>query len=225
MKKIGIVVAQQKECEGLMKKLGKYEKIDLYGGFSVKMFRISDKEIFFAESGVGEIRAAAATQRLIDAFSLDVIINFGVAGGLKKNTRGNIYVIKGVCHYDFDTTPLVGAGRGKYECFDSAVLKTDEEISELALSLYPSAELAICASGDKFISDETIKGGLVDEFSASVCEMEAAGVVITATLCGVRAAVIKIISDDSAHAEEYENFLSEMTDELNDLIIGLIKKI
>ena len=225
MKKIGIVVAQEKECEGLLEKLGKYELIKLYGGFCVRKYTCFDNEIYFCASGIGEIRASIATQRLIDAFNIDVIINFGLAGGLKSGTRGNVYLVEGVVHYDFDTTPIDNAGRGRYECFDSAVIKTDKGLLETAAAIIPTAESVICASGDKFVADENFKNSLAEDFGAKICEMESAGVIITAKLNGVRAFVAKIVSDEDSHAEEYFKFLTEMTDDLNELILKLIRVI
>ena len=131
MKKIGIVVAQEKECKNLFTKLGNCEMIDLYAGFQVKKFVLVGKEIFFAASGMGEIRAAIAVQRLIDNFKVDCVINFGVAGGLKKGTRGNIYIIEGVAHYDFDTSAIDPVKRGQYVIFDSPVIRTDEKLAKL----------------------------------------------------------------------------------------------
>ena len=224
MKKLGIVVAQEKECENLFPKLGKCEVIDLYAGLSVKKFIYADKEIYFAESGIGEIRAAIAVRTLVDEFKVDAVLNFGVAGGLEVGTRGNIYVIDGVCHYDFDITPADGSGRGKYEIFDSAVIKTDERLTEIAHSLRPSSQKAVCASGDKFVVDPAFKADLIKDFGATVCEMEAAGVLIAAKSSSVPCAIIKIVSDDSA-ADEYHDFLADMTDELNELVVRFIEKI
>ena len=225
MKKIGIVVAQEKECINLFSKLGNCEIIDLYAGFRVKKFSLAGKEIYFAASGMGEIRAAIAVQRLIDNFQVDCVINFGVAGGLKKGTRGNIYIVEGVAHYDFDTSAIDPVKRGQYVIFDSPVLKTDEKLAQLAKEILPSAELAVCASGDKFISDPEIKAGLVNEFGATVCEMESAGVLITARLSNVPCAIMKIVSDDDVDPNEYYAFFANMTDSLNELIVDLIKAI
>lgn len=225
MKKIGIVVAHATECENLFSKFGESEIIDLYGGFSVRKYRFLDKEIYFAESCAGEIRAAITTQRLIDNFHIDCVINFGVAGGLQKGTRGNIYIVTGVCHYDFDTSAIDDVKRGRYEIFDSEVIKTDPYLAETAKSLLPTAEYAVCASGDKFVSDPYFKMGLIIDFSATVCEMEAAGVLITAKLAKIPCAVIKIVSDDDIDTSAYHAFFENMTDALNKLIVKLIAAI
>ena len=225
MKKIGIVVAHATECENLLIKLGKCEIINLYGDFFVRKFALNDKEIYFAESNAGEIRAAITTQILIDRFNIDCVINFGVAGGLKKGTRGNIYIVTGVGHYDFDTSAIDDVVRGQYEIFDSAVIGTDNYLIETAKRLLPTADYAVCASGDKFISDPEFKEGLIKDFSASVCEMEAAGVLITAKLANIPCAVIKIVSDDDVDASAYRAFFENMTDALDDLIVRLIAAI
>ena len=223
MKKIGIVVAMQIEGADFMKKLDKCEIIDLYKGFCAKKYVFSGKEIYYVESGVGEINAAISTQMLIDRFGVDAIINFGVVGGLKPGMRGKTYCVSGVVHYEIDTSALDNAPRGKYDAFDSTVISCDGALLALIKSISPKIEEAICASGNLFVTDEAFKKGLVDEFGASICDMESAGIIITAKRSGIPCAFIKTVSDDSAHADEFFDFLSKMKDETSSVVLPLIE--
>ncbi|MBP5373165.1 MAG: 5'-methylthioadenosine/S-adenosylhomocysteine nucleosidase [Clostridia bacterium] len=224
MKKIGIIIAQLIEGSDFMKKLGEFESIET-AGFSVRKYLYKGKEIYFTESGVGEIRAAISTQFLIDNYGVETIINFGVVGGLRSEMRGKVCIVEGVCHYDYDLSALDLSPRGKYEIFDSAVVPTDASIFSLLKEIAPAAQTVVCASGDKFVVDADFKKGLIDEFGASICEMEAAGILMTAKRSGIPCGIVKIVSDDGDHADEYYDFLEHMKDELSSIVIPLIEKL
>ena len=225
MKKIGIVVAKQIEGADFIQKLGKPQLIDLYKGFRVEKFEFSNKEIYFVESGMGEINAAMATQLLIDRCGIDEIINFGVVGGLNHGMRGKVCCVTGVAHYDYDISELDGYPRGRYEEFDSIVLPTDKEFFDVIKSVVPKAQEVVCASGDKFVTNEAFKEGLRKDFDASICDMESAGIIITAKRSEIPCGIIKIVSDDGDHYDEYYDFLASMKDEFSSIIIPLLEKI
>ena len=81
MKRIGMVVAV--ELEAVLNKYGKEVHELNYNGFKVKKYLVNGNELFVAQSGSGEIAAAMTTQFLISELNVEVIINFGVVGGIK----------------------------------------------------------------------------------------------------------------------------------------------
>ncbi len=206
MKKIGMVVALEKELKAFLEKQTVEIKEDKSGAFSVIEFTLGKNEVVCVKSGVGEIFAAAATQYLITAYKPDIIINFGVCGSLTKSLGlEKVALIKGVVHYAFDTSAVDNVEAGRYEQFDDVVIKTDENL--LAKALKAAGEdlpCVICASADKFVADKDEKTYLKNTFGASVCEMESAGVLITCRNAGVPCLIIKAVSDGEGGAEEYE---------------------
>ena len=206
MKKIGMVVALEKELKAFLEKQTVEIKEEKSGAFSVIEFTLGKNEVICVKSGVGEIFAAAATQYLITAYKPDIIINFGVCGSLTKSLGlEKVALIKGVVHYAFDTSAVDNVEAGRYEQFDDVVIKTDENL--LAKALKAAGEdlpCVICASADKFVADKDEKTYLKNTFGASVCEMESAGVLITCRNAGVPCLIIKAVSDGEGGAEEYE---------------------
>ena len=206
MKKIGMVVALEKELKAFLEKQTVDIKEEKSGAFSVIEFTLGKNEVICVKSGVGEIFAAAATQYLITAYKPDIIINFGVCGSLTKSLGlEKVALIKGVVHYAFDTSAVDNVEAGRYEQFDDVVIKTDENL--LAKALKAAGEdlpCVICASADKFVADKDEKTYLKNTFGASVCEMESAGVLITCRNAGVPCLIIKAVSDGEGGAEEYE---------------------
>lgn len=206
MKKIGMVVALEKEVKTFLAKQTVEIKEEKSGAFSVVKFMLGKNEIICVKSGIGEIFAAAATQYLITAYNPDIIINFGVCGSLTKALGlEKVTLVKGVVHYAFDTSAIDNVEVGRYEQFDDAVIKTDENLLEKAKKAAgEDLPCVICASADKFVADREEKVYLKDTFGASVCEMESAGVLITCKNAGVPCLIIKAVSDGEGGAEEYE---------------------
>lgn len=212
MKKIGIVTALSAEAKQLEKIFEKPIKTDLYGNISVKLYRYCGKEIYFAESGVGEISAAACTQILISVYGVEAIINYGLAGSNACHKTGDSVLIKGVVHYDFDTSKVDGAEPGRYsDLFDTPVIPTDKNLFEFVKTLNLSTGEALLASGDKFVADEDFKTQLYDTYKTSVYDMEAAGVVLTAINAKIPMVIIKVISD-SGNKDEYYSFKQLLSD-------------
>ena len=227
MKKIGMVVALEKEVKAFLEKQTVEIKEEKSGAFSVIKFTLGKNDVICVKSGVGEIFAAAATQYLITAYNPDIIINFGVCGSLTKLLGlEKVALIKGVVHYAFDTSAVDHMGVGRYEQFDDAVIRTDENLLEKAKKAAgEDLPCVICASADKFVADKEEKIYLKDTFGASVCEMESAGVLITCRNAGVPCLIVKAVSDGEGGAEEYEKTIRTASEKYVKLVTALCNEL
>jgi len=79
--RIGLVAAMPEECAPLLKRAGGYapQKTGQYPSFR---FRVGRGEVFLVRSGMGPERSAAATGALIQAFRPEMVISFGLGGGV-----------------------------------------------------------------------------------------------------------------------------------------------
>ena len=194
--KIGVIVAMQSELAPILNKLP-YTETQV-AGKTVYRTQIGENEGFILRSGVGEIAAAAATQFLISVCGVEAVLNVGVAGSLDKDLKvGDTVLVKGVAHYDFDTSALDGIPCGRYSEFDSVVVPCDLALAQKMLKTAGVMKTAVVASGDKFVADSALKNRLCTEFGAGLAEMECAGVVLTAARNGIPAVVVKIVSDNA----------------------------
>lgn len=224
MKRIAILTALYEEGGLIEENFGKPLKTDLYGDFSIKTYAYLNKEIYFCNSGVGEISAAACTQLLITLYNPDVIFNYGFAGGYKDYKIGDAVLIKGVVHYDFDTSAVDDCERGRYlGKFDGPVIPTDEDFLNFVKKIDENIKVGILCSGDKFITDEAFKKDLYEEFGGTVYDMEGAAVVIISKNSKVPQIVVKVISD-SGNADEYYAFKDLLSD-TKVKFVNLIKEI
>ncbi len=205
MKKIGMVVAV--EMDAVLSRYGEPKGKEERGGFMVYIYENDTYDLYVINSGVGELAAAAATELLITAYEADLIVNYGVVGGLTEDmTMARTVVVEKVVHTDFDTAAWNGFETGRYPDYESRYVPATPELVAKAQEIAPELVRVTCASADKFVAGEARKRALHEEFGADICEMEAAGVVLTANRNHVPCLLIKAVSDGiTGGAEEFEH--------------------
>ena len=223
MKKIGMISAMTGELNAMLERFDSLEEIVDSCGKKAFYAKIGDREIYIVESGVGEILAAAAAQWLITRFQVEAIINFGVCGSLKpRHGLKKTVLVKGVAHYEMDTSALDDAEVGKYFFLPSVIIPTSDELIKKALAVQPALECVICASGNKFVEKKEDKDYLTETINACVCEMEAAGIALTCYSCGVPCLLVKAVSDGEGGAEDFRATVEEACRVYTELITDLI---
>lgn len=194
MKKIGVVVAI--EVDAVLEKYGTPQEVVQTPGYTVRVYQNDAFILYVLDSGAGEIAAAAGTQVLISVFQVDMILNFGVVGALTPEmSTAELCLVERVIHYDFNSTGWLNLARGQYPGYDSAYIEADPVLLERALELEPELKKVTCASADKFVSSPEAKIMLHKTYGADICEMEAAGILMTCRRCDVPCLLVKAISD------------------------------
>lgn len=223
--KIGLLIAMDKEMKGVMGMVEETERLAAPASFEVYRARYGDKLLYIAKSGIGEIAAAATTQYLITAYSVDVVLNFGICGKLGKDLKLlETVAVESVVHYQFDLSAIDPVEVGVYPDYDSPFIPAPEYPKSVVYALDSELKGEVCASGDKFIAAEDDKKRLVEDFGASVCEMESAGVLLTCNRNGVPCLIIKTVSDD-ASAMDYAEFSDVAAQKHTDLIAKILKNL
>ncbi|MDR0804030.1 MAG: 5'-methylthioadenosine/S-adenosylhomocysteine nucleosidase [Rickettsiales bacterium] len=166
----------------------------------------TDDKVFY--TGVGKINAAAATQKAIDVFAPDLILNFGTAGSAKFN-YGTIVNPTGFVQRDMNPTEFLAP---KYitplSSDTDPVLKYGTRVPD-----YPEC---ITGTGDSFVNN--IAGEIWD-----IVGMEDYAVAHVARDNKIPFACLRFISDgaDSNAPEQWERVL----DSANIALIEAYKKI
>ena len=225
--KIGLIAAMSSEVAALLEKIGTPQRTDSFGGFEVNAYSVGQDELFSVRSGVGEIYAASATQMLITKYRVELIVNFGICGGLTKDmSLKRATVVEKVVHYDFDTSEIDGYQKARYPEYPDVYIPAREDIVCAAVEAVPSLERVICASADKFVADPAKKAELNSLYGAKICEMEAAGILLTANRAGVPALMIKAVSDSlEGGAEEASKMVAEAAESCVLAMLSVLKKI
>ena len=194
MKSIGMLVAV--EIGSVLSRYGGEGKREHRGGFDVYNYEMDGCSLHVVNSGVGELAAAAAAELLIYAYGVDMVVNFGVVGGLTEEmSRTRTCIVEKIVHYDFDLSEIDGVPAGQYPGYDDIFIPASPELIEKALETEPGLKKVICASADKFVGTEEGKRNLNRLYGADICEMEAAGIALTCNRCGVPFISVKTVAD------------------------------
>lgn len=204
MKKIGMIVAM--ETSAIFKRYPNITTLESPNGFEVFYQKDNNIELYIMHCGMGTINASAGTQHLIDKYNIDVIVDFGVVGGLTENMKvQRIVVVDKVVHYRYDVSEFMDLQIGQIPDHELYIY-TDKTLVEEVIKRDPSIAKATIASGDKFVAKPEDKKYIHDTFKADVCDMEAIGIVLTCEANNIPCLLIKAVSDSIVGgADEFWN--------------------
>ena len=208
-KQIGLLVAV--EMDSVFARYGAGGKTERRGGFDVFQYENESYVLHVIHSGIGEIAAAGAAELLIDRYGVEMIVNFGVVGGLTEEmSETKTCVVTRVVHYDFDLSGIDPVAPAQYPGFADIYLPTDEGLTAKAQEICPELKPVTCASADKFVGNREDKERLHRLYGAEICEMESAAVLLTCHRNEVPCLLIKAVSDGlTGGGEEYYDALQE----------------
>lgn len=226
MKKIAVIAAMPVELEGFIRALDA-KQTEAKGFYRLFEARRGECEVIFACSGIGKVNAAACTQRLIDCYAPEAIINMGIAGGIAHGLKTlDVVVGSEVVYHDFTPDTLLQ----KYYPFQNA-FRCDEKLVELAQKVCDETltDGSRClvgriASGDCFVESAAVKNRIRDELGGLCCEMEGAAIGHTAFLGGVPFLILRSISDlaDEDAPMSYEEFEQKASLQANRIVLALL---
>ena len=224
-KKIGLVVAV--EIDAVLEHLGEPVETASYGSLPVRVYDLDCALLYVAHSGAGEIGAAAATELLCALYQVDLILNFGIVGGLTEEMKtASSALVSKVVHYDFDTSEIDDCEPGRYLELPDIYIPLTEELLQKASEAFPELPQVICASADKFVSREEAKRDLHRKYGASICDMESAAIALTAYRAGVPALMVKTVSDAvTGGADEFWAACRSTASICMEIALGLVKEL
>ena len=232
MKTIGIIGAMEVEVAILKEKMEdvriiKKASMDFYEGI------LAGKKVVVVRSGIGKVNAGICAQILADVFSVDAIINTGIAGSLNKNINiGDIVLSTDVVQHDMDATGF-GYRKGQIPQMPVFFLNADDNLRRLAAEVCKEVNPDIqvfegrIASGDQFVCDQDVKNRIVSEFSAYATEMEGAAIGQAAYLNEIPFLVVRAISDkaDGSAQMDYSEFEKAAVDHSVRLTLNMLARI
>ncbi len=192
--RIGIVIAIERELRAFLAQGGDIETVTV-GRREAYHVTMGAHEIYAVLSGWGEIDAASATQFLITAFDVEAVMNFGVAGAIRRGLEvKDLFAVSGAINYDFDTSQIDDVAPHQYMEYADEKIPLDAEFTALAKKLAPEIRETVVASGERFIEEAADKDALA-ALGCDICDMEIAAIARVAERNGVRAFSVKCISD------------------------------
>ncbi len=225
MKKIGIVIAIERELEAFLKSNYEIEELS-DGAFTCFKTIINENEIYAIKSGWGLIDAAMTTQHLISKYNVEIILNFGVTGALDPSLKvSDLFYVSKCINYDFDTSSIDDVVKHQYGDLKDMYIYLDEELIEILKELYPDIKEAIDASGDMFVEEKADKEARF-ALGCNICDMEIAAIARVSFLNNVKCLSIKCISDEyDGDGSDFEKNVRTSADKAFKLIDKFINKI
>ncbi len=202
MKKIGVIIAMQKELDLYTKHMDNY-RIVTFHHHPFYVCKYNNFDLIIAVSGIGKVAASLTTSNMIYSFSPDLVINIGVSGGLDPRLKVGDWVLGlDLKYHDF-------------WCEFEAKNK-DENVNHLYHSdLEISGRQKGCikgllCSGDQFITDIQELNDIKAHFpDALAVDMESTAIAQTCAAYQTKFLCLRQISDTPGadnHNEQYNKF-------------------
>lgn len=189
--------------------------------------KYQDKTFVLAISGIGKSLSAACISALPLLYSdVDAVFNFGVSGSLNDLILPpfTYFAPTSFVNYDIDTTAF-GDERGLFFNPNRVFFESDLTLHNL-LALKLRGENIVTegveVAGDSFIADEAKRDFLRKEWKALGCDMESASLASVSYGLNLPFSALRLISDSSNSAEEYEQNLDKCARMLRDSALKLL---
>lgn len=195
MKKIGIIVAMDKELKQLQ-----------------ELF--SDSEVLVRKCGIGKVNAALGAQQMINEYHPDCIISSGCAGGNGDDINiQDVVVSSELCYHDvycgtaIDNTTQYGQVQGlpaRYQADAELLSKAS------ALNCGVAVHQGLIVTGDWFVDTREKMRSIINLFpEAKAVDMESAAIAQTCYVNKVPFISFRVVSDiplRDTDASQYHNF-------------------
>lgn len=206
MKKIGIIVAMDKELRQLQQ---------LFGESHVRV----------EKCGIGKVNAALGAQRMISEFHPDVIVSSGCAGG--NGDEVNVYdvvVSTELAYHDVYCGAAMGGSvygqvqglPARFQAAPELLAKVREAEQKAEALAMPRLHFGLIATGDWFVDSKEKMRQILSHFpEAKAVDMESAAIAQTCYLNNVPFISLRVISDiplRDNNASQYHDFWARIAD-------------
>ncbi len=213
--RIGIIVAMEKEFVQLRTLLDE-STTERQHGKDFVLGKIGSNDIIMQQCGIGKVNSAVGCVEMIHAYSPDLVISTGVAGGADVNLNitevvaGTQYVYHDVyCGKEVQYGQLVGM---------PPRWKAPKELIEKALSVNCGTPVhaGLIVSGDWFVDSKEKMRDILGHFpEAMAVDMESGSIAHTCHIYHVPFISFRIISDiplKDTDASQYFDFWNRMAE-------------
>ena len=223
--KIGLIVADDMEYAAYEELVSKDLKENNFFGRKGHRYEITvcNKKIIVDSilCGIGTVNAATAAMHLVDN-GADILLNYGLSGGVSNVSRGEDVVGVSFLEYDFDLTCC-----GYKNCQKPAqeyIYAANEILSDVISMQGGGLKKSKLASGDRFVSDPVLRDQLKNEFGINACDMETAAIAYVANLTDTPFSSLRRVSDDAGEdaTDDYHDMNNKPMTDLPALLLKAV---
>ncbi len=229
MQRVGIIVAMSNELELVLSQMTNCQHHNI-SGIEFVTGQLSSQDIVVARSGIGKVCAAVCAVEMISKFSPICIINSGVAGGLDHSLRVMDVVVGRESLYN-DTWCGEGNEMGQVQGLP-ARFRSDDKLYNIALSANIEGITihgGVMCSGDKFITSRSELDAIKEQIPEVLStDMESNAIAQVCHICSIPFVSVRVISDTpgaEGHAQQYEDFWTEVPKTSFEVLRQIIEKI
>ena len=211
---------------------------------------LNGRKVVVGRSGIGKVNAAIVTTLMIGEFNPSAILFSGTAGAIDPGLHpGDVVIGSTMAQHDVGLQTSDGVRRrGMRNALtgelDPLLVPAPEALLAVArrstqgLSLppvrtpggeerMPRIVEGVIATGDVFVSDETLRQALRNALGAAAVEMEGAAVVQTCRQFGVSCLVVRSITDraDGTAQDSYKQFIAMASENSAALVAAIIARL
>ena len=226
---IGIIGAMEEEISNLKSHM-QVDEVQTIAGMSFFKGAVKGTKLVLVRSGIGKVNAGICTQILASVYGVDTVINTGIAGSLNADIDiGDIVVSTSLVQYDVDARNF-GYKLGEIPRMNIVEFPADKYLIDKTQSVFDSLDLGIklykgmVATGDKFVSEDSLKAEIISNFHAYCVEMEGAAIAQAAMLNNMACVVIRAISDkaDNSADVDYRSFEAKAIENMSKISLALV---
>ena len=226
---IGIIGAMEEEITNLKSHM-QVDEVQTIAGMSFYKGAVKGTKLALVRSGIGKVNAGICTQILASVYGVDTVINTGIAGSLNADIDiGDIVVSTSLVQYDVDARNF-GYKLGEIPRMNIVEFPADKYLIDKTQSVFDSLGLGIklykgmVATGDKFVSEDSLKAEIISNFHAYCVEMEGAAIAQAAMLNNMACVVIRAISDkaDNSADVDYRSFEAKAIENMSKISLALV---
>lgn len=226
---IGIIGAMEEEITNLKSHM-QVDEVQTIAGMSFYKGAVKGTKLVLVRSGIGKVNAGICTQILASVYGVDTVINTGIAGSLNADIDiGDIVVSTSLVQYDVDARNF-GYKLGEIPRMNIVEFPADKYLIDKTQNVFDSLDLGIklykgmVATGDKFVSEDSLKAEIISNFHAYCVEMEGAAIAQAAMLNNMACVVIRAISDkaDNSADVDYRSFEAKAIENMSKISLALV---
>ena len=220
--KIAVIVADSDEYLPFAERVekGEYENYSFLGRKGHKFTVNTEKgraEVYSLHCGIGMVNAAAAAAHFA-TLGVDVILNYGLSGGISGIRKGEFTLGTKFFEHDFDLTAI---GYKPYEKpGQNYIYEADNKLNNIMKKLHPEIKMGTAVSGDSFICDDNVRNTLKNDFSAMSCDMETGAIAYVCNFANIPFLSLRRISDDAGDdaTTSYKDMVGNSEMQMSDMI-------
>lgn len=226
--KIGIICASENELKPFFEDFQESTVVEKTR-IKIHIGKVDSHDVYLLYSGVCKVNAAIATQVLIDNFSVDAIINSGVAGGMDEKIRIFDTVISTeVAYHDVSEEILTEY----HPWMKSVFFKADEKLlgssreSVKNIDTKGTVYFGRMVTGEAFITDDG-RQRILDEFSPLSVDMETGSIAHVCYVNEVPFIAVRSITDTADHSgsDFFEKNCETASKIAKDITIAIIRNL